>query len=255
MELIDFHGYFMKISNKPVTNLMIRKCTIFGLAFLLTNTCIAENISTKILTPPPEINSDSHYQNKDERFTINTIRYDIPSERHSFHFTQDFSGAKVVGTGNYRYHLVLQDPIEDDKVKANTPYALSHHDIVLPFEPSEKNVYQATTDNLGRTDVFAFEKPVEPDRWDLRERAGAGQYGEQFYLKDQDGKPLPIIFYTLLLCGETPIAYQGYANRDGQTAYAATPNITPLAVSINLTEDDVKDVDNLKQICHSEIEK
>ncbi len=140
---------------------------------------------------------------RDEGLTASSIRFNAPSERHSYHFTDDFSGAKVHGSGRYRYRMVLQDPKTPAKPLRMQDYALSHDEIDLPFVADEKDVFQGTTDSEGRTDVFAFDAPLNPNRWRLRPRVGSGPYGEQFVLRQShDNSVLDKFPYLLLVCDD-----------------------------------------------------
>lgn len=150
------------------------------------------------------------------------MEYDQPSSVRGHHFTRDFSGAKIYGKGPYRYRLVLQAPIIDGQPEANQPYALSHDEADFFFVNNEKKVFQDTTDHLGRTAVFAFEEPVNPDKWLLRLRTGSGSYGEQFRLIDSDDQPLKGFDYAILVCNPKPYLYRGKTDNRGYTAYAAT---------------------------------
>lgn len=144
------------------------------------------------------------------------------AERGStFYFIKDFSGARVHGSGAYRYRMVLLHPVSE-RVMPNQPYAIGHSTVNLPFVADEKDIFQGVTDRYGRTDVFAFEQPVNPQGWNLRRRTGQGRYGEQMVLRDQHGQPLQGYLYTLAVCGKQPWRYDGLTDALGQTAYVAT---------------------------------
>ena len=174
---------------------------------------------------------------RDEGLTASSIRFNAPSERHSYHFTDDFSGAKVHGSGRYRYRMVLQDPNTPAKPLRMQDYALSHDEIDLPFVADEKDVFQGTTDSEGRTDVFAFDAPLNPNRWRLRPRVGSGPYGEQFVLRQShDNSVLDKFPYLLLVCDDPPVTHRGYTDAEGQTAYVASNK--PVSISVFVLGDD-----------------
>lgn len=141
-----------------------------------------------------------------------------PVTGRNFTFDYDFDGARVHGSGRYRYRMRLEP---------RQPYALSHEDINLPFVAEEKDVFQGITDSEGRTDVFAFEQPVDPQGWNLRLRVGEGAYGEQFVFTDQSGNPIAGFNYALLVCG-TPRACT-----EGSPTPSAKPPMPPRLSSKN----------------------
>lgn len=147
----------------------------------------------------------------------------------SFSFTNDFSNAKVIGTGKHRYRMVLLDPITNQPL-ANQDYALSNSQVDLTFVKESKKVFQGTTDAQGRTAVFAFPKAVPKSGWNLRPRTGSGPLGEQMVviINNTKEKGFP---YTLVICEQDePYMYRGVTDISGQTAYVASQT----AVDINL---------------------
>lgn len=147
----------------------------------------------------------------------------------SFSFTNDFSNAKVIGTGKHRYRMVLLDPITNQPL-ANQDYALSNSQVDLTFVKESKKVFQGTTDAQGRTAVFAFPKAVPKSGWNLRPRTGSGPLGEQMVviINNTKEKGFP---YTLVICEQDePYMYCGVTDISGQTAYVASQT----AVDINL---------------------
>lgn len=147
-----------------------------------------------------------------------------PAYRHeTFYFTHDFRNARIYGKGDYHYRMVLLYPASNNYIMPNQPYALSHSDVDLPFVKDERKVFQGVTDRYGRTDIFAFEQPVNPKGWNLRPRTGKGNYGGQPVFTDQLDRPLWAFAYILIVCGEKPHQYRGITDKRGQTAYVATP--------------------------------
>lgn len=100
----------------------------------------------------------------------------------------------------------------------------------FPFVKDEKQVFQGVTDSYGRTDVFAFEQPVDPKGWKLRPRTGKGEYGEQYVLSDQNKQPVEAFPYLLVVCGKKPHQYQGITDKLGHTAYVATPTVQNIII-------------------------
>lgn len=158
-------------------------------------------------------------------YSEQTTNLNPADRRETFYFTHDFHNARTYGKDDYRYRMVLLYPASDNDIMPNQPYALSHNDVDLPFVKDEKKVFQGVTDRYGRTDVFAFEQPVNPKGWNLRPRTGKGKYGEQYVLTDQNDQPIQAFSYVLVVCGKKPHQYQGITDKLGQTAYVATPTV------------------------------
>lgn len=145
--------------------------------------------------------------------------------------TGDMDAATVLGNGPYRYRFVLLD-VRSGEPAANRPYALSNRDHRLPFVIEEKQVYQGLTDSRGRTDAFAFDAPVAADSWRLRERFGAGPFGEQMRLVDAEDRPVAGMEYALLICDASPHYHRGITDADGNTGYAATATAAPIILGV-----------------------
>lgn len=167
----------------------------------------------------------------------------------TFYFTHDFQGARVHGTGVYRYRLVLIHPVAHDYVMPNQPYALSHSGINLPFVPEEKDVFQGVTDSQGRTDVFAFEHPVDPKGWNLRQRTGKGSFGEQMVIRDFNKQPFQGVEYALVVCGKKAHVYRGLTDRLGQAAYVASPKPANILLYAPLFDEKPKWQEALREKC------
>jgi hypothetical protein len=143
----------------------------------------------------------------------------------------DMDAATVLGEGPYRYRFVLLD-VSRRAPAANRAYALSNREHHLPFVAEEKQVYQGLTDAYGRTDVFAFGVALPPDSWFLRERFGAGPFGEQMRLVDAEDEPIAGMAYALLICDASPRYHYGLTDADGNTGYAATATLATIILSL-----------------------
>lgn len=159
----------------------------------------------------------------------------------SFSFTNDFSNAKVIGTGKHRYRMVLLDPMSNQPL-ANQDYALSNSQVDLTFVKESKKVFQGTTDAQGRTAVFAFPKAVPKSGWNLRPRTGSGPLGEQMVVivNDVEEKGFP---YTLVICEkDEPYLYRGITDASGQTAYVASQNVVSIDLYMTGSEPKGEDI-------------
>jgi len=155
----------------------------------------------------------------------------------------DIEDAAVLGSGPYRYRFVLLD-VRSGEPAAHRAYALSNPDRRLPFVAEEKQVYQGITDAHGRTDAFAFEAPVAADSWRLRERFGAGPFGEQMRLVDAEGEPVAGMEYALLICDASPRYHRGMTDADGNTGYAATAQAATIILGVRGADaGDDQDID------------
>lgn len=154
----------------------------------------------------------------------------------------DMEAAGTVGSGPYRYRFVLLD-VRSGEPAAHRPYALSNSDHRLPFVVEEKQVYQGITDGHGRTDAFAFDMPVAADSWRLRERFGAGPFGEQMQLVDAEDEPIAGMEYTLLVCDTAPRYHRGITDAGGNTGYAATAVAAPIILGLASEAVGDEDID------------
>ncbi|WP_169805543.1 hypothetical protein [Novosphingobium rosa] len=150
------------------------------------------------------------------------------------------SGSAQLGQGRHLYQFELRD--WHGKPQPNQPFALSIQNAKgrsLPFVADRKKVYQGVTDAAGRTPVIALPFHIKPADWRLRERFGAGPYGEDFRLTDPSGKhPLAGLDYTLVACGKVPRHYEGTSNAQGFTAYIASAEAEHLTLYDRGMEDD-----------------
>lgn len=165
-------------------------------------------------------------------------------------FTNDFQNATVWGQGKYRYRLILQHPLNNHYAMPNQPYALSYlgDEIDFDFVKDEKKVFQGVTDEYGRTDVFAFSEPANPEKFFLRQRTGQGRFGEQYVINDQHGQPVVAFAYTLLVCNARPHTYSGVTDVRGNTAYAATKKSVNL-VLLDRDDELIQNYQAQKELC------
>jgi hypothetical protein len=128
-----------------------------------------------------------------------------------------------VGSGRYHYQFELQDSWGEPE--PNKPFAISTQGDGfpgLPFVQDAKKVFQGVTDEQGRTPVIALPFKVPAGHWRLRERFGAGHFGEDFRVTTPGGKPMPSTPYLLIVCENPPRSYFGITGGQGQTAYVAS---------------------------------
>jgi len=124
----------------------------------------------------------------------------------------------AIGKGRYHYQLTLREggtlPMGD------TPFALFLSNRPLPFVSAKNQVWQGTTDDFGRTPVFALPFRLRADEVVLRERIGSGPFGAVF-AATADGEPFSVSPYSLVICTDPPRHVLGWTDARGYTAYVA----------------------------------
>ena len=151
-----------------------------------------------------------------------------PQPLPPFVFVKDIEGAPRVGKGTLGYRFVLLEP-NTNRLAANTPFAISHTQVKLPFAGAD-NVYRGMTDARGMTPLFVVEQALPEAGWILVPRAGEGTQGQWLTLANPQQQPMAGWLYSIAVCGAKPYWVHGQTNVLGQTAYVAHAESTKLVL-------------------------
>ncbi len=151
-------------------------------------------------------------------------------------FAKPFSPGGHYGAGAHLHRFVLRDPAGGAPMP-HTRYRLFLADVDIPG--LKAGPVSGVTDARGRTASVRMGKRYRELAWTLEPVIGAGQMGQSFVMRGEDGEPRPGLPYLLDSAGGS--LFCGMSGRDGGTYYVLghTETVVTLYLTDKLTPGDL----------------